>query len=126
MPFQSPFPNLEIPKTNILSYLYPPHRPLSGAPLWIDSNEPNETVSATTLFDWVKRVGIGFDKLGIKEGEVVLVYSPNHVFLPVIYLAIIANGRIFTGANPAYTAGGTLRTYTSPTILCALACGLSS
>ncbi|KAL8800977.1 MAG: hypothetical protein Q9200_007078, partial [Gallowayella weberi] len=104
MPFQSPFPGIEIPKSNVISYLLLEHTTASTAPLWIDAKHPSESITPDDLLQWVKRLGVGFDRLGIKEGEVILVYSPNHVFLPVIYLAIVATGRIFSGANPAYTA----------------------
>ncbi|KAL8837300.1 MAG: hypothetical protein Q9170_002557 [Blastenia crenularia] len=105
MPFHSPFANLSFPKTNILSFLFPDPSSVSDAPIWIDSQNSQETISAVDLLQWVRRIGVGFDKLGIKEGEIVLVYSPNHIFLPVIYLAIVANGRVFSGANPGFTAG---------------------
>ncbi|KAL8726088.1 MAG: hypothetical protein Q9166_006925 [cf. Caloplaca sp. 2 TL-2023] len=105
MPFQAPFSHIDIPKTNILSYLFPTDEQSSTAPIWIDPHDSTEKISTVELLQWVKRLGAGFDKLGIKKGEVILVYSSNHVFLPVVYLAIVATGRIFSGANPIYTAG---------------------
>ncbi|KAL8688569.1 MAG: hypothetical protein Q9224_004850 [Gallowayella concinna] len=104
MPFRSPFPDVEIPKTNVFSYLFPEYTAASTAPLWIDAKHTSENITTEELLQWVKRLGVGFDRLGIKKGDVILVHSPNHVFLPVIYLAIIATGRIFSGANPVYTA----------------------
>lgn len=96
----------DTPKTNALSYLFPNAEQASDNGLWIDPENPHESVSAAELLQWVKRVGVGFDGLGFKEGEVFLVYSPNHIFLPVIHLAIVATGRVFSGVNPAYTASG--------------------
>ncbi|KAL8961082.1 MAG: hypothetical protein Q9193_002312 [Seirophora villosa] len=104
MPFSSPFADLDIPKTNVLSYLFPKDKPAEDKKIWIDSRNPEESIGALDLLQWVSRIGAGLDRLGIREGEVILVHSTNHVLLPVIYLAIIANGRIFSGANPAYTA----------------------
>ncbi|KAI4112821.1 MAG: hypothetical protein LQ345_006085 [Seirophora villosa] len=104
MPFSSPFADLDIPKTNVLSYLFPKNKPAEDKKLWIDSQNPEESIGTLDLLQWVSRIGARLDRLGIHEGEVVLVHSTNHVLLPVIYLAIIANRRIFSGANPAYTA----------------------
>ncbi|KAL8975197.1 MAG: hypothetical protein Q9197_000589 [Variospora fuerteventurae] len=104
MPFHSPFRDLEIPRTNVLTYLFPRAKSAKDTPLWIDSKNSEESIGATDLLQWTIRIGVGLDKLGINEGEVILVHSTNHVFLPVIYLAIIANRRIFSGANPASTA----------------------
>ncbi|KAL8645498.1 MAG: hypothetical protein Q9210_006674 [Variospora velana] len=108
MPFNSPFRDLEMPRTNVLSYLFPRAKSAKDTPLWIDSKNPEESIGATDLLQWVTRIGAGLDKLGINEGEVILVHSTNHVLMPVIYLAIIANRRIFSGVNPAYTANGIL------------------
>lgn len=33
-----------------------------------------------------------------------MVLTPNHIFVPVAYLGITGAGRIFSGANPVYTA----------------------
>ncbi|KAI4282590.1 MAG: hypothetical protein L6R35_005368, partial [Caloplaca aegaea] len=104
MPFYSPFRDVEIPRTNVLTYLFPRAKSAKDTPLWIDSKNSEESIAATDLLQWTIRIGVGLDKLGINEGEVILVHSTNHVFLPVIYLAIIANRRIFSGANPASTA----------------------
>ncbi|KAL8950801.1 MAG: hypothetical protein Q9222_003178 [Ikaeria aurantiellina] len=103
MPFASLFPDVDIPKINLFSYLFPDKKSLTGAPLWIDAKDPTQTLSAVELLQLTKRLGAGFDKLGIQEGEVILVFTPNHVFLPATYLAIIATGRIFSGANPVFT-----------------------
>lgn len=43
-------------------------------------------------------------ELGLKEGDVVLVFSPNDLLYPSTIYGIICAGGIFTGANPAYTA----------------------
>ncbi|KAJ5697823.1 hypothetical protein N7488_011507 [Penicillium malachiteum] len=55
------------------------------------------------MLSWVRRLGFGLDKLGIGKGEVVLILTPNHLFVPVAYQAIVGSGRIFSGANPSYT-----------------------
>ncbi|KAL8991898.1 MAG: hypothetical protein Q9169_007555 [Polycauliona sp. 2 TL-2023] len=103
MPFQAPYELIDIPKTNILLYLFPNAEEASLEPLWISPETPEESVSAAELLQWVKRLGSGFDKVGIKEGEVVVVFSPSHIFQPVVYLAVVVTGRVFSGANPGFT-----------------------
>lgn len=55
---------------------------------------------------WVRRIAVGLDKLGVAPETVVMIYTPNHVFVPAAYLGIVGSGRIFSGTNPAYTLPG--------------------
>lgn len=110
MPFQSLYPSLDMPKTNVLSYLFPPGEAVSDEPLWHDSKDYNRSLSPKTLLQWVKRLSFGLEKLGLRRGDVVLIFTPNHVFVPVAYLGIVGAGYIFSGANPAYTAPGMFET----------------
>jgi 4-coumarate--CoA ligase len=43
------------------------------------------------------------DVLGVPKGKVVLIMTPNHIFVPVAYLGIVGAGRVFSGVNPIYT-----------------------
>ena len=106
MPFKSTFPLLDIPKVDILSYLFPDNESLSEMPVWFDSENPEYHLSPKELLQWVKRLAVGLDKLGVKRGEVVMIFTPNHVFVPVAYLGIVGSGRIFSGANSIYTMSG--------------------
>ncbi|OJJ43669.1 hypothetical protein ASPZODRAFT_136123 [Penicilliopsis zonata CBS 506.65] len=103
MSYQSIYPPIDIPHVNILSYLYPPNQTVSDKPIWIDASNPAQSLSPRQLLSWVRRLGFGLDRLGVRAGEVVLVFTPNHIFVPVAYQGIVGSGRIFSGANPAYT-----------------------
>lgn len=103
MAYSSVFPPLDIPRSNILSYLYPPNQTVSNQPIWIDANDPNNSLSPRQMLSWVRRLGYGLDRLGVGKGEVVMIYTPNHIFVPVAYQGIVGSGRIFSGANPIYT-----------------------
>ncbi|OAL57412.1 acetyl-CoA synthetase-like protein [Pyrenochaeta sp. DS3sAY3a] len=103
MPFSSPFPAIDIPKCNLLEYLFPQGQSPSDTPIWIDSKDTNQHLTPRTLLQWTKRLALGLDRLGSKPGEVVMIFTPNHVFVPVAYLGIVGSKRIFSGANPAYT-----------------------
>ncbi|KAH8170475.1 AMP-binding enzyme domain-containing protein [Sarocladium implicatum] len=102
MTYTSPFPTLDIPQTNILSYLFE-QGPVSEEPLWFDSKDASTNLSPKQLLEWVKRLGFGLQRLGLKKGDVVMICTPNQIFVPVAYLGIVGAGCIFSGANPAYT-----------------------
>jgi acyl-CoA synthetase (AMP-forming)/AMP-acid ligase II len=105
MTYTSPFPTLDIPQTNILSYLFE-QGPVSEEPLWFDSKDASTNLSPKQLLEWVKRLGFGLQRLGLKKGDVVMICTPNQIFVPVAYLGIVGAGCIFSGANPAYTVHG--------------------
>lgn len=103
MTFKAPFPDLDIPKVDILSYIFPPNEKPSTKPIWIDSKDDSLSLSPAQLLQWVKRLAFGLERTGVKKGEVVMIYTPNHLFVPVAYLGIIGAGYAFSGANPIYT-----------------------
>lgn len=103
MSYKSPFPTLDIPKTNILSYLYPANQTVSDKPIWIDANDSKNYLTPRQALCWVRRLGYGLDRLGVGKGEAVMIYTPNHIFVPVAYQGIVGSGRVFSGVNPAYT-----------------------
>jgi hypothetical protein len=39
-----------------------------------------------------------------------MIFTPNHIFVPVAYLGIVSAGAAFSGANPAYTVLGKCHT----------------
>lgn len=106
MPFTSPFPDLHILKVNLLTYLFPRGESPSTKPLWIDSKDTSISLSPAQLLQWVKRLAFGLERVGLKRGDVVMIYTPNHIFVPVAYLGIVGAGYAFSGANPIYTLPG--------------------
>ena len=108
MVFTSPFPDIDIPSSNLVSYLFPEGQQPSDEPTWIDSKDPEHNLSPRQLLEWVKRLSFGLERLGLKRGDVVMICTPNQIFVPVAYLGIVSAGCIFSGANPAYTVSGML------------------
>ncbi|KAJ9653553.1 hypothetical protein H2198_007273 [Neophaeococcomyces mojaviensis] len=104
MPFKSPLPDIDIPKCNILSYVFAGDRSNRTEPLWIDAANPTNSLSLSQMHMLVKRLAAGFDKLHVPTNGAVMVFSPNHIFVPTVYLAAAGSNRAFTGANPIYTA----------------------
>lgn len=105
MPSHSPF-QISIPATDILSYLFPPSEPISDKLIWIDADDTSNSLSPRQLLQWVKQMGAGLQTLGLKEQDVVMMYSHNHIFVPVAYLGIAGCGCIFSGCNPSYGVEG--------------------
>lgn len=104
MTYQSIFPPPSFPQTNILTYLHPDPDAVSDKPIWFDAVDPQRCLSPRQMLWWVRRLGFGFDRLAIPPGTVIMIVTPNHIFVPLAYQAIAGSGRIFSGANPTSTA----------------------
>ena len=107
MVIRCPFPDIPIPEQDILTYLFGSGDDLPNDPLWIDAADARKYLTLHTALQWIKRLAVGLEKLGVKKNEVVMLVSPNHIFVPIAYLGTVGAGRIFSGANPGYTADGT-------------------
>ncbi|KAL1852991.1 hypothetical protein Plec18167_005649 [Paecilomyces lecythidis] len=103
MPRKSPHPDIDIPHCSLLSYLFPSGEPVSSNPLWLDALEPSKSLSPAEVLIWIRRLAVGFNKLGIPEGSTIMLMTPNHIYVPVIYLATVGSKRRFTGVNPVFT-----------------------
>ncbi|KAF2798864.1 4-coumarate-CoA ligase [Melanomma pulvis-pyrius CBS 109.77] len=101
MPSESPF-QIDIPTTDLLTYLFPPSEAASDTKIWIDADDTSNSLSPRQALAWIKALGAGLQALGLQRQDVVMVYSPNHIFIPVAYLGIAGCGCIFSGCNPAY------------------------
>ena len=87
----------------MLDYLFPDGEPVSEKPVWHDAVNPQMNLSPKQMLLWVKRLCLGLDRLGINPGDVCMIYSPNHLFIPAAYLGIVGSCRSFSAANPIYT-----------------------
>jgi len=106
MPSKSPF-QIDIPLTDVLSFVYPADKTPSDKPIWVDAENTQRSLSPKQLLGWVKRLGVGLDRLGIQQNEAVMMFSSNHIFVPALYLGVAGSGRVFSGCNPAYGVNGT-------------------
>lgn len=101
MPHKSPF-TIDIPETDVLSYIFPPGKEPSNKPIWIDASDTSRSLSPKQLLLLVRRLGVGLDGVGLAQDDAVMMFSSNHIFIPVLYLGVAGSGRVFTGCNPAY------------------------
>ncbi|KAF3918842.1 S-dihydroxybenzoyltransferase [Dactylellina cionopaga] len=107
MPFKSPFPNVEIPGVDLLTWLFEsPSVPLSNDPIYLDSENPEEKyLSLQDYRSWVKRLSSGIQtKLRLKPQDKLLVLSGNNIYFPVLLMGIVGAECVFTGANLSFTA----------------------
>jgi len=103
MPFHSPHPKLNIPKCNILSYVFADGRAKEESPLWMDAANPSNSLSMLEMHLLVRRFALGLDDMAVPIGSAVMIFSPNHIYVPMVYLATAGSKRAFTGANPVCT-----------------------
>lgn len=106
MPIKSLYQPLDIPQTNVLTYLFGNGATLSHEPIWFDAKDPSRSLSPHQLVQWIRRLGLGLQRLGLRRGDVVMICTPNHIFVPAAYLGITGSGCIFSGANPVFTVAG--------------------
>lgn len=120
MPEKSTFPPLDIPFTDLLTWLYPSEADVAhlaspprtrtptssdrpdSAPIFHDAADTSISLNSAQLLSWIKRLGLGLRRLGIQKGDVVLIMSTNHIFVPVVYLGAPGFGHVFSGVNPGY------------------------
>ncbi|KAK4104110.1 acetyl-CoA synthetase-like protein [Parathielavia hyrcaniae] len=77
--------------------------PLPDHKAFIDPDNPEANFLTMTDFRLLaKRVALGLQQAGIKEGDRVLIFSNNNLFFPSIFLGVLMAGGIVTGANPGF------------------------
>ncbi|KAH7425924.1 hypothetical protein KP509_11G077600 [Ceratopteris richardii] len=57
------------------------------------------------LHHHIRSVARAISALGIRQHDVVLILSPNSIFFPVLFFAVISLGAVVTTVNPLYTRG---------------------
>ncbi|OAP60412.1 hypothetical protein AYL99_05414 [Fonsecaea erecta] len=122
MPQKSPF-SISIPPTDLLTYLFPPDEKPSTQPLYISADDPSRySLSPAETLVWVKQLALGLQRiLGVngksaesRTGFTIMMFTPNHVLVPVVYLAAIAAGGIFSGCSISFGVNGEQYPSSSP------------
>ncbi|KAL9243920.1 hypothetical protein vseg_017754 [Gypsophila vaccaria] len=90
------------PNLSMASFLFRNISSFSHKPALIDSDS-SQILNFSQLKTMVANISHGIINLGIKKGDVVLIFAPNSIHYPVIFLSIIAAGGIATTVNPVYT-----------------------
>ncbi|KIW28201.1 uncharacterized protein PV07_07881 [Cladophialophora immunda] len=103
MPFVSKIASLPLQKCSILDFLFPPDQPVSDKPLWIDAADTSHWNSPKSALALAKRFGYGLQQLGVQFEDRCLLFTPNHIMVPVSYFGVVGIGAAFSGANPTFT-----------------------
>ena len=64
-----------------------------------------ETVSFVKFFEDVRKVHNSLWKLGMRKGDIVVIYSPNNIYTPILIHATASLGGIVSPCNALHTAG---------------------
>ncbi|KAI4723093.1 acetyl-CoA synthetase-like protein [Aureobasidium sp. EXF-10727] len=74
-------------------------------PILIDAAAPERAITKAQAKVMVENTAQGLQAVGLKRGDTVCVVHLNDIMYPVVFLAIIMAGGVFSGANPMYKAG---------------------
>ena len=108
--YSSPYPARPIPDSTIYDFMfervkqgnYPPA--IAGSRIALIDEQSGATLTHDDLRRRVDALASGFVKeYGLKRGDVVAVYSPNHLDYGVVVWALLKFGAVVSGANPMYT-----------------------
>ncbi|ETN43896.1 uncharacterized protein HMPREF1541_11027 [Cyphellophora europaea CBS 101466] len=110
MPYKSRW-EVPIPDCSLQTFLFGssanlPHDPPSPDKLCLaEADRPDTHFFTRADFQrWAQRFAQGLTKSGLfKTGDRLLLFSPNDLFVPVVFMGTLMAGGIYTGANPTFT-----------------------
>lgn len=95
--------HVEIPTQDILSWTFDDLNYDWDEPIYIDGNNPTNSISARQARSLIRKLVAGFRAIGIRKGDCVCMNSFNDIQYPIFFLGLVAAGCVFSGVNPAYT-----------------------
>lgn len=99
--YNSKYPPLNLssdPFLDVVSFIFS-HKH-NGVSALIDSSS-GSSISYSQLYPLVQSMACGLqNQLGVSQGDVVLILSPNSIYFPVIFLAVLYAGAVVTTMNP--------------------------
>ncbi|KAL6178669.1 hypothetical protein ACLB2K_050187 [Fragaria x ananassa] len=98
--YSSKHPNVNLPSDpflDVVSFIFS-HKH-SGVSALIDSSS-GFSISYPKLYSLVKSMASGLIKMGVSQGDVVLLLLPNSVYYPIIFLGVLYIGAVVTTMNP--------------------------
>ncbi len=102
MIFRSSFPPVDIPRVPLHEFVLGSAPGRGRAPALIDG-ATGQVLTYGQLFDQSRGLAAGLHRHGIRQGDVVAIWSPNSPEYAVVFHAISRLGAILTTVNPAYT-----------------------
>ena len=69
----------------------------------VDPTDPARSISHAQAVSLIRKLIAGLHSLKLKPGSTICIHSFNSIHYPLLILAIIGAGHVFTGTNPSYT-----------------------
>jgi len=102
---RSNFPDVYIPEhQSVTDFLFPIFTQYADKTAMIDGVTGSK-ISFSYIVDVSRHVAGALYRRGVRQGDVLLIVSPNSLQFPIIVYATLAVGAVISTANPLYTAG---------------------
>ncbi|XP_062005444.1 4-coumarate--CoA ligase-like 6 [Rosa rugosa] len=102
--YHSTYPCVNLPSDpflDVVSFIFShSHNGVSSA--LVDASS-GCSVSYSELYSFVRSMASGLRKMGISQGDVVLVLLPNCIYYPAVFLGVLYAGAVATTMNPLST-----------------------
>ncbi|PRQ19050.1 putative AMP-dependent synthetase/ligase, AMP-binding enzyme domain-containing protein [Rosa chinensis] len=98
--YHSKHPNVNLPTDpflDVVSFIFS-HKH-TGVSALIDSSS-GLSLSYSKLYSLTKSMASGLNKMGVSQGDVVLLLLPNSVYYPIVFLGVLYIGAVVTTMNP--------------------------
>ncbi|MED6144413.1 hypothetical protein PIB30_015417 [Stylosanthes scabra] len=98
--YRSKHPALDLPKDpffDLVSFVFS-HRH-NGVSALVDSST-GSSISYPKLQPLVKSMAYGLHKMGVSQGDVVLLLLPNSIYYPIVFMAVLCLGAVVAPLNP--------------------------
>ncbi|BFZ54732.1 hypothetical protein PYCC9005_001769 [Savitreella phatthalungensis] len=95
---------LEIPDKDILSFVFDSPTVTEDTVIYVDADDESRTIKYGEAQVLLRKIAAMLRRRSVRDGDVVLCFSPNSILFPVVIYGTICAGAVFTGANPTLTA----------------------
>ncbi len=102
MIFTSPYPDVKIPDMSLAKLVLERLATYGDKPALIESTT-DRTITYHQLAGAIQRVAAGLSRRGLRQGEVVAIYSPNLPQYVMAFHGVLLAGGVVTTLNPLYT-----------------------
>jgi acyl-CoA synthetase (AMP-forming)/AMP-acid ligase II len=102
MIFRSRFPDVPVPNVTLHEFVLGEAVRYPDAPALVDA-VTGRTITYGQLVEQVRRLAAGLAARGIRQGDVVAIWSPNVPEYAVVFHAVSRLGAVISTANPSYT-----------------------
>ncbi|TPW00723.1 MAG: AMP-dependent synthetase and ligase, partial [bacterium] len=102
MTFRSLFPPVEIPRITLHDFVLGDAAARGHAPALVEG-ATGRVLTYGQLVDQTRRLAAGLSQRGIRQRDVVAIWSPNSPEYAVVFHAVSRLGAILTTVNPTYT-----------------------